>query len=35
MLKNMWVIALIDECNKIAARLGRTYPTFLNVAKEG
>jgi hypothetical protein len=30
----MWAVALIDECNTIAVRLGRVYPTFLNAQKE-
>ena len=33
-LKNIWVVTLIDECNAISSRLGRTYPTFLNGQKE-
>jgi len=33
-LKNMWVLSLIDECSAIAQRLGRLYPTFLNSQKE-
>ena len=34
LLKNMWIICLIEECYKIAEKLGRVYPTFLNPQKE-
>ncbi len=34
MLKNMWVVSIIEECYMIANRLGRVYPTFLNTQKE-
>lgn len=34
LLKNMWVIGIIEECYEIGNRLGRVYPTFLNAQKE-
>jgi hypothetical protein len=34
MLKNMWIISVIEESYEIGVRLGRIYPTFLNTQKE-
>jgi hypothetical protein len=30
LLKNMWVLTVIDEAYEVAHRLGRAFPTFLN-----
>jgi hypothetical protein len=34
LVKNLWMMSVIDESYEIAQRLGRTYPTFLNPQRE-